>query len=113
MPLAGQDVYVNIVGGLRVVEPAADLAVAAAVASSFREIRVDPRAALIGEVGLSGEARTVSQIERRLREAARLGFKRAIVPSAFVPGRLATELGIELNRVGTVSEAIDAALNGR
>ena len=57
-----------------------DLAVAAAVASSFRELQVDPETVLIGEVGLSGELRSVSQLERRLAEAAKLGFKRAIYP---------------------------------
>ncbi|NJK80493.1 MAG: DNA repair protein RadA [Chloroflexaceae bacterium] len=87
LPLFNQDVYVNIVGGLRIGEPAADLAVALAVASSFRNQRIDPELAVIGEIGLSGELRSVSQLERRLSEAAKLGFQRAIIPaSAQLPG---------------------------
>jgi DNA repair protein RadA/Sms len=78
--LGEQDVFVNVVGGLTVNEPAADLAVAAAVASSLRGVPVRAEAVLIGEVGLSGELRMVGQMPARLREAAKLGFKTAIVP---------------------------------
>lgn len=81
LPLFNQDIYVNIVGGLRISEPAADVAVALAIASSFRNSRIDPDLVLIGEVGLSGELRSVSQLERRLGEATRLGFRRAVVPA--------------------------------
>lgn len=80
LALAEQDIFVNVVGGLRIDEPAADLAIAAAVASSFRDIPVRADTALIGEVGLSGELRMVAQMPARLREAAKLGFKTAIVP---------------------------------
>jgi len=80
MRLGDQDVFVNVVGGLRVDEPAADLAVAASIASSRRDAPIPADLVLIGEVGLSGELRAVSQLEARLREAAKLGFKRAIVP---------------------------------
>ncbi|HKG26787.1 MAG TPA: DNA repair protein RadA, partial [Thermomicrobiales bacterium] len=79
--LGSQDVYANVVGGLRIVEPAADLALAIAVASSFKERLVDPRTVAIGEIGLSGELRSVNQLERRLGEAERLGFKRAVIPA--------------------------------
>jgi DNA repair protein RadA/Sms len=78
--LAEQDVFVNVVGGLKVSEPAADLAVAAAIASSTRDIPVRADTVLIGEIGLSGELRMVNQMPARLREAAKLGFKAAIVP---------------------------------
>ncbi len=78
--LSEQDVFVNVVGGLRVSEPAADLAVAAAIASSLRDQPVRADAVLVGEVGLSGELRTVGQMSARLREAARLGFRLAVVP---------------------------------
>lgn len=78
--LSDQDVFVNVVGGLRVQEPAADFAVAAAIASSHRDQPISADAVLLGEVGLSGELRAVSQLDHRLREAAKLGFKRAIVP---------------------------------
>ena len=80
IPLFNQDIYVNIVGGLRISEPAVDLAVATAIASSYRNQRVDPEMVLVGEIGLSGELRSVSQLERRLNEAAKLGFKRGLVP---------------------------------
>jgi len=81
LPLFNQDIYVNIVGGLRIGEPAADLAVALAIASSYRNQRLDPNLVYIGEIGLSGELRSVSQLDRRLSEAARLGFQQAIVPT--------------------------------
>jgi DNA repair protein RadA/Sms len=78
--LSEQDVFVNVVGGLRISEPAADLAAAAAIASSVRDRPVRADAVLIGEVGLNGELRAVGQMPARLREAAKLGFKAAIVP---------------------------------
>jgi DNA repair protein RadA/Sms len=80
--LSDQDVFVNVVGGLRVGEPAADLAVACAVASSFRDVPVAGDLAIVGEVGLSGELRVVSQLKTRLNEAAKLGFKRCLVPQS-------------------------------
>jgi DNA repair protein RadA/Sms len=78
--LSDQDVFVNVVGGLQVSEPAADLAIAVAIASSVRDKAVDPGMAFIGEVGLSGEVRTVAQLPARLHEVARLGFARVVVP---------------------------------
>jgi DNA repair protein RadA/Sms len=78
--LGEQDVFVNVVSGIKVGEPAADLAIAAAIASSVRDIPVRADTVLIGEVGLSGELRMVGQMPARLREAAKLGFKTAIVP---------------------------------
>ncbi|HZU86924.1 MAG TPA: DNA repair protein RadA [Anaerolineaceae bacterium] len=78
--LGEQDVFVNVVGGLRIDEPAADLAIAAAITSSVRDAAVKADAILLGEVGLSGELRWVGQMDARLREAAKLGFKTAIVP---------------------------------
>jgi DNA repair protein RadA/Sms len=81
LPLFNQDIFVNVVGGLRIGEPAADLAVALAIASSFRNVPVAPDLVCIGEIGLSGELRTVSQLDRRLSEAAKLGFRQAVVPA--------------------------------
>ena len=81
LPLGEQDVFVNVVGGLQVREPGIDLALAAAIASSARDRALPPDLAMVGEVGLSGEMRTVSQLEARLNEAAKLGFRRAIVPA--------------------------------
>ncbi len=80
IPLSKLDAYVASSGGLNVGEPAADLGVAVAVAASFRDRMVDPYTVMIGEVGLGGQVRPVSQMELRLKEAAKLGFKRAIVP---------------------------------
>jgi DNA repair protein RadA/Sms len=81
IPLSKLDAYVASSGGLNVAEPAADLGVAVAVAASFRDRIVDPTTVLVGEVGLGGQIRPVSQMELRLKEAAKLGFKRAIVPA--------------------------------
>jgi DNA repair protein RadA/Sms len=111
--LGGHDVYVNVVGGLRVVEPAVDLGVAVALASSFRETRVDPGSVLIGEVGLSGELRSVNQLDRRLNEAAKLGFKRAIVPAGTTRCGGQRSSAIEIARAATVAEAIEIALADR
>jgi DNA repair protein RadA/Sms len=80
--LGEQDIFVNVVSGLKVDEPAADLAVAAAIASSWRDVPIRAEAVLIGEVGLAGELRMPGQMQIRLREAAKLGFKSAIVPKA-------------------------------
>lgn len=79
--LGAQDVYVSVAGGMGVEEPAADLGLAVAVASSLRDRVADPRTVFVGEVGLAGEVRAVPQLRRRLAEAARLGFTRAVVPS--------------------------------
>ncbi len=106
--LSDQDVFVNIIGGLQVGEPAADLAMAIAIASSMRDRPVDPGLAFIGEIGLSGEVRTIPQLPSRLREAAKLGFKRVIVP-----GRVRKEeempKDLEIIEVRTVRAALDKA----
>ena len=108
--LGSQDIYANVVGGLRIAEPAADLAVALAVASSFKDKRIDPRTVAVGEIGLSGELRAVNQLDRRLNEAGRLGFTRVIVPP--VRGRRGSvgAEGVEVVRAATVGEAIEAAV---
>jgi DNA repair protein RadA/Sms len=109
--LGNQDIMVNVTGGLRVAEPAADLGMALAIASSFKDAGVDPSLAAVGEVGLSGEIRAASQLERRLAEAARLGFKRCLVPR--VGDRVKPPKGLEIIPVGTLREAINAGLVGR
>src|SRR5215471_13814711 len=86
------DVYANVVGGFTLEEPAIDLGVAAAIASSYREKHVSPETVLIGEVGLSGELRAVSRLGLRVREAAKLGFKRCIVPKAGGGAQVGAEL---------------------
>ncbi len=110
--LGGQDVYANVIGGMRVAEPAADLAVALAIASSFRDRSLDPHCVAIGEVGLAGELRSVSQLDRRLSEAQRLGFTRAVIPAASAKRGTTTTAGIRVARADTVAEAIEISLNG-
>lgn len=107
IPLSKLDVYVASAGGLGVEEPAADLGVAIAVVASFRDRLVDPRTVLIGEVGLGGQVRLVAQMELRLKEAAKLGFKRAIVPKG---QSYSDDLGLEIIPVGKVIDAIVAAI---
>jgi DNA repair protein RadA/Sms len=107
--LGTQDVYANVVGGMRIMEPAADLAVAVAVASSLRERPVNQGTVCIGEIGLSGEIRSVNHLERRIQEASRMGFKRAIVPERSANLPPASRLGLEIIKVGTAAEAIEAA----
>ncbi len=107
--LAGHDVFVNVVGGVRVVEPAADLAAAIAIASSFTDRPVAADLTAIGEVGLAGEVRGVSQLGVRLLEAGRLGWKRAIVPRDNAHSLEPRGQGLELILVGTLAEALEAA----
>jgi DNA repair protein RadA/Sms len=148
--LYNHDVYVNVVGGFSLDEPGIDLGVAAAVASSFKERQVPPDVALIGEVGLSGEVRSASRVALRVREAAKLGFRRCIVPKSGTPldilndwtpsksgttpdydggnsperttqaamktkpgpgASTQTQQGIELVRVATLAQALEAALD--
>ncbi|MBD2074482.1 DNA repair protein RadA [Phormidium sp. FACHB-592] len=109
IPLSKLDAYVASSGGLSVGEPAADLGVAIAVVASFRDRVVDPRMVLIGEVGLGGQVRPVSQMELRLKEAAKLGFKQAIVPK----GQVLPDLGMEIFPVARVVDAIAIALAGK
>ena len=106
IPLSKLDAYVASAGGLKVEEPAVDLGIAVAIVASFRDRVVDPGTVLIGEVGLGGQVRAVSQLELRLKEAAKLGFKRAIVPK----GQNIPEVGIEVVAVAKVIDAIIAAI---
>jgi len=106
IPLSKLDAYVASAGGLSVEEPAVDLGVAIAVVASFRDRVVDPSTVLIGEVGLGGQVRSVSQMELRLKEAAKLGFKRAIVPK----GQTFPDLDLEIIPVAKVIDAIVAAI---
>jgi DNA repair protein RadA/Sms len=109
--LANQDIIVNAAGGMKVGEPAADLAIALAIASSFSDKGVDPEMVAVGEVGLSGEIRAVSQLDRRIGEVARLGFKRCLVPATSAKASH-TPKGIEIIPVSTLREAIKVGLVG-
>lgn len=109
--LQNQDAYVNVVGGVRLDEPAIDLATAISIASSFKEKPTDPEAIIIGEVGLTGEVRGVSRIEQRLWEARKLGFKKAIIPAKNQEGIERID-GLKITGVRTVTEAIQEAIGG-
>jgi DNA repair protein RadA/Sms len=108
--LGNQDIIVNVTGGLKVGEPAADLGIALAIASSARDISVDPGLVAAGEVGLSGELRAVSQLERRVAEAARLGFERCLVPKT--SAQIKAPRNIQLLTASTLKEAIRLGLVG-
>jgi DNA repair protein RadA/Sms len=107
--LSDQDIFVNVVGGLKINEPAADLAVATAIASSFKNVPVAADLAIVGEIGLSGELRAVGQLSKRLNEAAKLGFKRCLIPKSFRRQEIASD-GIEVIGVRSLQEALQVAL---
>ncbi|MEJ5203604.1 MAG: magnesium chelatase domain-containing protein, partial [Anaerolineales bacterium] len=107
--LAEQDVFANVVGGLRIEEPAADLALAAAITSSLRDLPVRADAVLIGEVGLSGELRRVGHLVTRLNEAAKLGFKAAIVPRRISKAEPLPD-NIQILEARSLREALNLAL---
>lgn len=107
--LSEQDIFVNVVSGLKVDEPAADLAIAAAVASSMKDVPVNADTVLIGEIGLAGELRMPGQMPVRLREAAKLGFKTAVVPKRLRKGEPWPK-GIELIEARSLYQALEAAL---
>ena len=109
LKLYDQDVFVNVVGGFSVDEPAADLAIAAAIASSLLDKSVYPDMVLIGEVGLSGELRWVNQMNARLKEAAKMGFKKAIIPRRLRKGE-ALPSGIEVIEARSLRDAVQSAL---
>ena len=112
LAFSAQDVYLNVAGGLRITEPAADLAVAAALVSSRLDVPVPPDTVVFGEIGLAGEIRAVSQTETRLKEAAKLGFGRAIMPLAkeAAPGRGALP---QTSEIGHLLDLVDALSGGR
>jgi DNA repair protein RadA/Sms len=107
--LSDQDVFINVIGGLRIGEPAADTAIATAIASSMRDLPVKADTVLIGEVGLSGELRMVGHMPARLNEAVKLGFKNAIVPKRFRKGKPWPE-NLEVLEARTLKNALDYAL---
>ncbi|WP_270182764.1 DNA repair protein RadA [Alkalihalobacillus sp. CinArs1] len=109
--LQNQDAYLNVAGGVRLDEPAIDLAIAISVASSFRDKPTRATDVVVGEIGLTGEIRRVSRIEQRVQEAAKLGFERAIIPKKNIGGWSFPE-GIQVIGVQTVDEALNEALGG-
>ena len=109
LSLSGCDAYINVIGGLELDEPAADLATILAIASSAKDAVIPADTAAIGEVGLTGEIRTVSAMNQRLTEVARLGFSKCVIPARW-KGDLKTPAGLELITVRNVREAMDAVL---
>jgi DNA repair protein RadA/Sms len=105
--LVGQDVYVNVVGGMQIDEPAIDLGIVAAVVSSLRECPIDHGTVVLGELGLGGEVRAVSQAELRVREAAKMGFRRCLLPDRNV-AKVAPIDGMELVAIREIGDALDA-----
>ena len=115
LKLGEQDLFVNVVGGIQVDEPAADLAIAVAIASSWKDVPVRAGAVLIGEIGLAGELRMPGHMQTRLREAAKLGFKSAIVPRSLrsahsVGDHEGWPQGLEIVESRSIQQAVDAAL---
>lgn len=109
MAVSGCDAYINVIGGLELDEPAADLATMLAIASSFRDIPLGRDLAAVGEVGLSGEIRSVNSLNMRLSEIARLGFKRCVIP-AHIKDDIKKPDGLEIISVKNIREAIKATL---
>ena len=107
LSLANQDVVVNVTGGLKIGEPAADLGVALAIVSSLKNVPVVPQLAAIGEVGLSGEVRRVPQLQRRVAEVARLGLRKCLVPER---SELAEQEGLVATPVATLAQAVAASI---
>lgn len=112
MQVQSQDVFVNIIGGLRINEPSMDLGIALAIASSFRNIPVDASVVVTGEIGLTGELRTVSFIEKRIMECEKLGFKKMVIPKGNYLEEFKKDYRIELVPVYNLSQAIREVLGG-
>ena len=112
MQVQSQDVFVNIIGGLRINEPSMDLGIALAIASSFRNIPVDARVVVTGEIGLTGELRTVSFIEKRIMECEKLGFKKMVIPKGNYLEEFKKDYRIELVPVYNLRQAIREVLGG-
>jgi DNA repair protein RadA/Sms len=108
--LGTHDVFVNVAGGIRIDEPAADLGIASSIVSSLRDVPVDSQAVAIGEIGLGGEIRTIAHSEKRVQEAAKLGFKKVIVPQNNLK-HLKNANGISIVGVETISQAIKELVN--
>ena len=106
MHLMGYDIFMNVAGGVKVIEPAVDMAIVSAIASSFLDKPVLDGTVVLGEVGLAGEVRAIGQVDIRLGEAKKMGFKRCLVPESNLK-RLHDIDGIEVTGINKVSEAVD------
>jgi DNA repair protein RadA/Sms len=106
MHLMGYDIFMNVAGGVKVVEPAVDVAIVAAVASSFLDKPIADGTIVLGEIGLTGEVRAIGQVDARLSESRKMGFTRCLVPGSNLK-RLPEIKGIEITGVKTVSEVVE------
>lgn len=109
--LQNSDAYINIVGGIQIKEPAIDLGIVCAIASSFKDVTIDSKTVALGEVGLTGELRTVSFIEKRIKEASKLGFTKVVIPQANLKG-LEKNNDIEVIGVPNIEKALKIVLGG-
>ena len=112
LPLSNQDIVASVVGGIRISEPAADLALSMAIASSYYDVPLDYTCLFLGEIGLTGELRSVPQIDRRITEGIKLGFKKIIVP-AKQKNTIAVAEGIEILYAATIRDALELSLKAR
>ncbi|MCX5699386.1 MAG: DNA repair protein RadA [Candidatus Omnitrophica bacterium] len=110
LALEAEDIFINVAGGIKIQDPAADLAVCAVIASSFRDQVVIPKAVVLGEVGLSGEIRSISQVLTRVNEAEKLGFKHCILPKNSIKNLNFKKSDMEIIAVSTLKEALDIIL---
>ena len=110
LALEAEDIFINVAGGIKIEDPAADLAVCAVIASSFRDQMVIPKAVVLGEVGLSGEIRSISQVLTRINEAEKLGFKHCILPKNSTKNLKLKKSEMEIIAVSTLKEALDIIL---
>ena len=109
--MQNSDAYINIVGGIQIKEPAIDLGIVCAIASSFKDVAIDPKTVVLGEVGLTGELRTVSFIDKRIKEASKLGFTKVVIPEANLKG-LEKNSDIEVIGVPNIEKALRIVLGG-
>ncbi len=109
MHLGGMDVFINVVGGLKIIEPAVDLGIIATIASSVKEVPIDPGTFVFGEVGLSGEIRAVTQAELRIKEASKIGLKKAVI-SAGNSDKIKNDYGLKITGVKDVEEFLEVIL---
>lgn len=107
--LGGMDIFVNVVGGLRIIEPAVDLGIISTIASSFKDIPIDPKTFVFGEVGLSGEIRAIAQAEVRIKEASKIGFKKAVMPLGNAE-KMKNNFELEIIGVKNVEGTLEAVL---
>ena len=107
--LGGMDIFVNVVGGLRIIEPAIDLGIISTVASSLKDIPIDPKTFVFGEVGLSGEIRAIAQAEVRIKEASKIGFKKAVMPFGNAD-RIKNRFNLDIVGVKDIESTLEAVL---